>query len=76
MQRQQQAAVTSPPELESSRIIDVLLDVIRHPHDDASAVSRRLGALGQTVTREQAEAIFARYDLKKTVRSRWRRSRR
>lgn len=75
--RQQLAAgVPSPAELEPSRVIDVLVDVIRHPKDDASAVAIRLRALGHRVTSEQAEAIFARYDLKKTVRSRSRRWRR
>ncbi len=73
--RQQLASgAPSPAELEPSRVIDVLVDVIRHPKDDASAVARRLRALGHSVTSEQAEAIFARYDLKKTVRSRSRRS--
>ena len=75
--RQQLAAgAPSRAELEPSRVIDVLVDVIRHPKDDAGAVARRLRALGHRVTPEQAEAIFARYDLKKTVRSRSRRFRR
>jgi len=47
-----------------------LVDVIRHPSDDADAVSRRLRTLGQPVTAEQVEAVFTRYDLKKTARSR------
>jgi len=69
-QRQQLAAGSSSAELEPSRVIDVLIDLIRHPSDDASAVSRRLQALGHTVTAEEAESIFLRYDLKKTARSR------
>ncbi len=69
-QRQQLAATAIPAEMESSRVIDVLIEVIRHPSDDAGAVSRRLRALGQSVTAEQVEAVFTRYDLKKTVRSR------
>jgi len=56
--------------MEPARVIDVLVDVIRHPSDDAGAVSRRLRALGQSVTAEQVEAVFIRYDLKKTARSR------
>ena len=67
------AAAPSTAELESSRIIDVLVDVIGHPHDDAGAIARRLGASGHQVTNEQVEAIFTRYELKKTVRSRSRR---
>ena len=69
-QRQQLAAAVVHEELETSRVIDVLVDVVRHPSDDAAAVSRRLRALGQSVTAEQVEAIFTRYDLKKTARSR------
>jgi len=70
-QRQQLAATAIPAEMEPSRLIDVLVDVIRHPSDDAGAVSRRLRALGQSsVTAEQVEAVFTRYDLKKTARSR------
>ena len=69
VQRQQLAAAPSPAELEPSRVIDVLVDLIRHPSDDASAVSRRLQALGHTVTAAEAESIFLRYDLKKTAPS-------
>ena len=72
-QRQQLAAVAVPEELEPSRVIDVLVAVVRHPSDDAGAVSRRLRALGHAVTAEQVEAVFTRYDLKKTARSRSRR---
>jgi len=68
--RQQLVAAASPAELEPARVIDVLVDVVRHPSDDAGAVSRRLRALGQSVTTEQVEAVFTRYDLKKTARSR------
>ncbi len=74
--KRQQLAVGSPAEPESSQVIDVLVHVIQHPKDDAGTVAKRLRALGHTVTPEQAEAIFARYDLKKTVGSRsqrWRR---
>lgn len=72
-QRQQLAAVAVREELEPSRVIDVLVDVVRHPSDDAGTVSRRLRALGHAVTAEQVEAVFTRYDLKKTARSRSRR---
>ena len=69
-QRQQLAAAAVPVELEPSRVIDVLINVVRHPSDDAGAVSRRLRTLGHAVTAEQVAAVFARYDLKKTARSR------
>ena len=71
--RQQLAAAAVPEELEPSRVIDVLVDVVRHPSDDAGAVSRRLRALGHSVTAEQVEAVWTHYDLKKTARSRSRR---
>ena len=72
--RQQLAAEAhSPAAPESSQVIDLLVDLIHHPNDDAGAVARRLRALGHTVTDGQAEAIFTRYGLKKTVRSRSRR---
>ena len=74
-QRQQLAAEAFPAELEPARVIDVLVDVVRHRSDDAGAVSRRFRALGQSVTTEQVEAVFTRYDLKKTVRSSSRRLR-
>jgi len=68
------AALPAAAQLEPFRVIDVLVDVIRHPKDDAGAVASRLRALGHSVTLDQAEAIFARYALKKTLRSRSRRS--
>lgn len=67
--RQQLAAAVVPEELEPSSVIDVLVDVVRHPSDDASAVSRRLRALGHAVTADQVEAVLTHYDLKKTARS-------
>lgn len=72
----QQAGVSAPLALDVAQLIDVLVDVIRHPHDDAAAVARRLRAAGHPVPTEQVEAVFARYALKKTVRSPSRRSRR
>jgi hypothetical protein len=67
--RRQELAAAPPAELEPSRVIDVLVALIRHPSDDARAVSRRLQALGHKVTAEEAESIFLRYDLKKTAPS-------
>jgi len=72
----QQAGVSAPLALDVAQLIDVLVDVIRHPHDDAAAVARRLRAAGHPVPTEQVEAVFARYDLKKTVHAPSRRSRR
>jgi len=75
-QRRQLARVSAPRQLDASGIIDVLVDVIHHPHDDPGAVSRRLRRLGNTVTPDQVQAILDRYDLKKTPPSRSRRWRR
>lgn len=69
-QRQQLAPRPAPEELNPTRVIDVLVDLVHHPHDEARTVSRRLHTFGQTVTPEQIEAIWAHYDLKKTPRSR------
>jgi hypothetical protein len=72
----QQTDVSAPVALDLAQLIDVLVDVIRHPQDDVAAVARRLRAAGHPVSTEQVEAIFARYDLKKTLYSPSRRSRR
>jgi hypothetical protein len=61
--------------LDSAQVVDVLVDVIHHPHDEAAAVARRLRAAGHPVPTEQVEAVFSRYDLKKTARTPSRRSR-
>jgi hypothetical protein len=74
-QRQQLALPMAPAELNPARVIDVLVDLLRHPQDEPRAVARRLRAGGQAVTPEQIEAIWAHYHLKKTPRSRSRRSR-
>jgi hypothetical protein len=74
-ERQKLAAPPAPEELNPARIIDVLVDLIHHPHDDARAVSQRLRAGRRTVTPEQIETIWAHYDLKKTLRVRSRRGR-
>jgi len=59
--------------LDPARDIDILLDVIHHPKDNARATARRLTARGLAITSEQIEAVFANYGVKKTVRSRSRR---
>lgn len=66
-------AIAEPP---LSVVIDVLLAVIQSGRMqlDAERVAERLAARGLSVTVDQVEAIFQRYELKKTVRSRSRRS--
>ena len=61
---------TAPGELAPAVIVELLLDIIRHPEHDAQAVSHHLVRLGHRVTPEQVENLFRRYDLKKTLRSR------
>lgn len=74
-QRQQLAPRPAPEALNPARIIDVLVDLVHHPQDEAPAVSRRLRSSGHMVTPEEIEVIWAHYDLKKTPRSRSERSR-
>ena len=61
--------------LDPAHVIDILVDAIHHPKDDIQATARRLVARGLAVTPEQIEAVFANYGIKKTMRSRFRRSR-
>jgi len=72
----QQADVAAPGALDGARLIEVLVDVIHHPQDDAAAVTRRLRAAGHRVPLAQVEAVFRQYALKKTAGSPSRRSRR
>ena len=71
-ERQKLAPPPAPKELHLARVIDVLVDLLHHPEDDARAVCQRLRAGGHPVTPEQIETIWAHYHLKKTphVRSR------
>lgn len=66
------AAVVPPDPL---LVIDVLVEVIHHPRDDATAIAGRLRAGGRIVTPKQVEEVFHAYGVKKTARSRWPRSR-
>jgi len=72
--RQQQSAepVQAPPESPAVVVIEVLLDLVRSAgvRPDAGPVAARLAARGLAVTADQVEAIFSRYGLKKTVKSR------
>ena len=62
-----------PPDL--LLVIDVLVQVIHHPREDAATIAGRLGAAGRVVTRNQVEGVFQAYGLNKTAsRSRWPRS--
>lgn len=66
------AAVVPPDPL---LVIDVLVEVIHHPREDAEAIAGRLRAGGRPMTAKQVEEVFHAYGVKKTARSRWPRSR-
>jgi hypothetical protein len=66
------AAVVPPDPL---LVIDVLVEVIHHPREDAAAIAARLRATGRIVTQKQVEEVFHSYAVKKTARLRWPRSR-
>src|SRR6266550_1722797 len=71
-ERQKLAPPPAPKELHPARVIDILVDLLHHPEDEARAVCQRLRAGGHPGTPEQIETIWAHYHLKKTphVRSR------
>lgn len=78
--RRQQAAApvdAAPrPPLDTARVIDVLLMVIRDPKASPSNIAANLGARGLLMSDAQVEEVFTRYELrKKRGRSRSRRSR-
>jgi hypothetical protein len=57
-------------------VIDVLVEIIHHPREDAAAIAGRLRAAGRAVTAGQVEEVFHVYGVKKTAaRSRSPRSR-
>jgi hypothetical protein len=72
--RQQQAARLAPPlpEPPTAVVIEVLLDLVHSARlrPDAARVAQRLAARGLPVTVDQVQAIFSRYELKKTAPSR------
>jgi len=72
--RRQALAAPVPVVLDSAGVIDVLVHVIHHPHEDAAALAHRLRGAGRTVHAEQVEAVLARYGVKKTPRRPSRRS--
>ena len=67
-------ASAAPGELAPAVLIDLLLDVIRHPEHDVKEVCRQLASLGHWITPDLVEGVFRNYGLKKTLRSRSRHS--
>jgi len=77
LRRQQQEGIAKPTvPAPSSMVIEVLLELIQSARvrPDAERVAARLAARGLGVTVEQVEVVFGDYGLKKTARSRSRRS--
>lgn len=71
-----QSAQDGSPSVDPGRTIEVLVAIIHAPKTDANAIAARLSARGILVSKEEVEAVFARYKLvKKTARSRSVRSR-
>ena len=67
-------APTTALPLDPLLVIDILVQAIHHPREDAAAIAGRLRAAGRSVTAGQAEEVFHAYGVKKTAPSRLRRS--
>jgi hypothetical protein len=75
-QKLQARAPAAAPPADPLLAIDILVEVIHHPRDDAAAIADRLHSVGRLVTPKQVEEVFQAYGVKKTAgRSRWPRSR-
>lgn len=70
------AAGTAEPPLEPARIIDILVAIIHHPDYTPSGIVGDLRTRAVQITAAQVEQVLVTYGVKKTVRSRFKRSRR
>lgn len=70
------AAGTTEPPPDPAHIIDILVAVIHHPDYPPSGIVRDLRARSVQITEAQVEHVLVTYGVKKTVRSRCKRSRR
>jgi len=71
------ASPAPPAPLELAQTVELLVEVIHHPKDDAATLARRLRGRGLAVSREQIEEVLQRHGVgKKTASSRSPRSRR
>jgi hypothetical protein len=68
-QKLQALRPAAPPTTDQLLVIDVLVEVIHHPREDAAGIARRLRAGGRIVTPKQVEEVFHVYSVKKTARS-------
>jgi hypothetical protein len=48
-------------------VIDILVQAVHHPREDAAAIAGRLRAAGRDVTAGQVEEVFQAYGVKKTA---------
>jgi hypothetical protein len=71
-------AVEGEEKPSSAVVIEVLLEIIHGAKVEAepATIAARLAARGLSVTARQVEALLEQHGLKKTAKSRWRRSRR
>lgn len=67
------APATALP-LDPLLVIDILVQAIHHPGEDAAAIGGRLRGARRTVTDGQVQEVFDAFGVKKTARLRWRRS--
>jgi hypothetical protein len=70
LRRERQAVMAAAAKLDPALVIDVLVEVIHHPQEDARSVAARLSSTGREVSAERVEAIFGQYGVKKTAGSR------
>lgn len=71
LERQRLLSIEPPPcpLPKSSVVIEILLAIIHHPKADPVEVAAVLLRQGQVVPREQIDAVFVHYSLKKKVRA-------
>ena len=69
------AAAPHPAPLDLARGVDVLVALIPHPKDHGSAIAKHLRARGVDVSAAEVEQVLETYGVKKTARSRSKRSR-
>lgn len=67
------AAATVLP-LDPLLVIDILVQAIHHPGEDAAAIGERLRGAKRSVTDGQVQEVYDAFGVKKTARPRWRRS--
>ncbi len=78
--RMQKAAPPGSPQdlrgsLDLARVIDVLIAVIQHGKGEAAVIAASLHACGVEVSQAQVDEVLDRYEIKKKIASRSRRSR-